>query len=1181
MSSMTKYDKLLEGLEIPQRSIVETLDRTVFVAAGAGSGKTFTLTRRIVAALCPGSGKDGEPYLTDIEQALVITFTNKAAGEIKERVRGALRSAGFVDQALKVDNAWISTIHGMCARILHENALDLGLDPEFGVGEEQQVNALRELALNKALDELKGQSDIDALFAEYGAAAADSNGASVAKLVRELMTLAAGATNGFDSIAFAGTPVDPRAEIFQLSVAYERLSSYENSFEGASEKLEHDRALLQSYLLLAPNSQTLEAATSLLAGLKRPSKREWSVKYSCAEAKEAQADLTNVLAQVEAELRFGAAANLQAPLVKLARLATTHFDALKRAAGILDNDDLLRLCARAFEEHPEIAALYTNKFKLVMIDEFQDTNTQQVNMIKRLAGEDCCHLCTVGDAQQAIYGFRGADVRVFEERQREVGESSLVRMDTNFRSDEAILRFVKRCCKDTDIVPGFMDLNASDKRDNHFEGIKHPRVVVEFGRAAYGTKPTADERRSIEAIQIADRLASMMPEVQPRQMAVLMRSTKHSQCIIDALRSRGIESVIVGGSTFADAPEVKTIAALLHTLANPKDTQAGLFAVLESPMFDLDANDLVALGTRAQDKLASPAKRRINAGIQASAPLFEGIVESERLSLAREVLARAWQRVGSLPVADIVLGAVRESGWLARLEHAGAQGRATAANILRAIDHIRALSEAEGLGPVATCDAFDTWLAGAKESPATLSGEGANAVSIMTVHASKGLEFDVVAVVGCTGSERSRGLPKLLSHREGAELLVTLAPKESVKLPERETLSDPSRTSSAGAWRAFMEEEATLDQQREDGRLFYVALTRARECVILSLNTYEKKDGTLVPAMAQNIADTLGIAHMEPGESLVDFAGPAPAVVRCCVPGYDEAHRMQVNSNHTLDEPIQAYNTFLARNTTEQTFDVFEVQTTLAAPLGFWRPREGTFSYSSAHKALDESRGALGLDAILHLPNSKALSAEHLAYLNEYPHDSWHETQKSKHKAQATVPLDIEQESEPSPTDADRATKLGSAFHELARLMVETGKEPSEQHIDMVAKNYGVSMRDSERLKSALKRWAGSALRAEVQSYEHLRAEVPFFCAVESEFGRDLEGAIDLLATSGKCALLVDYKTGDHGKTYGEIRALHDMQARFYAYVLGLQGFEDIECAFVCVELEDDSGQPVVTRYTF
>ena len=119
----------LSTLMPQQLQIVKTLDRPLFVSAGAGSGKTFTLTRRIVYALSPESG----PFVEHLDQVLAITFTKDAAAEIRDRVRRALIEEGMDEEALTVDDAWISTIHGMCSRILRAHALELGIDPEFTV----------------------------------------------------------------------------------------------------------------------------------------------------------------------------------------------------------------------------------------------------------------------------------------------------------------------------------------------------------------------------------------------------------------------------------------------------------------------------------------------------------------------------------------------------------------------------------------------------------------------------------------------------------------------------------------------------------------------------------------------------------------------------------------------------------------------------------------------------------------------------------------------------------------------------------------------------------------------------------------------------------------------------------------------------------------------------------------
>ena len=122
-----------------QRTVVTTLDAPLMVSAGAGSGKTFTLTQRVAFALSPEAGEAG---LSSVDELLAITFTTKAAAELKGRIKGLLLSEGLEGEALKVDDAWVSTIHGMAARILREHALEVGLDPAFQVSGEVEADEL-------------------------------------------------------------------------------------------------------------------------------------------------------------------------------------------------------------------------------------------------------------------------------------------------------------------------------------------------------------------------------------------------------------------------------------------------------------------------------------------------------------------------------------------------------------------------------------------------------------------------------------------------------------------------------------------------------------------------------------------------------------------------------------------------------------------------------------------------------------------------------------------------------------------------------------------------------------------------------------------------------------------------------------------------------------------------------
>ncbi len=204
----------LSTLMPQQLQVVKTLDRPLFVSAGAGSGKTFTLTRRIVYALSPESG----PFVEHLDQVLAITFTKDAAAEIRDRVRRALIEEGMDEEALTVDDAWISTIHGMCSRILRAHALELGIDPEFTV-----LTDTDEL-MDQAVEHVLGRAtspdaapelaaSLKALYAWYpmaGEGGPFGAGATIKGLVRELLELSTSCRAAWTMCAWRAARPTPR-----------------------------------------------------------------------------------------------------------------------------------------------------------------------------------------------------------------------------------------------------------------------------------------------------------------------------------------------------------------------------------------------------------------------------------------------------------------------------------------------------------------------------------------------------------------------------------------------------------------------------------------------------------------------------------------------------------------------------------------------------------------------------------------------------------------------------------------------------------------------------------------------------------------------------------------------------------------------------------------------------------
>ena len=1137
-----------------QEKTIKTLDKPLFVAAGAGSGKTFTLTQRIVWALKEGSGADRKPYLNSLDQALIITFTNAAATEIKERVRGALEKEGLHSAALQVDDAWISTIHGMCSRILKIHALDLGLDPEFEIINDMTRNQLVNISIEEVLRELSQ----DESYAEFLSTYAGNRDALKSR-IETLISYAQSSPVGMDAISFAGDNSDLevlKAELESLCGALEALKgAIAATKPDEAEQLQSVQSelssKLQQHLVLSLTDFDQVFWDTLQKALK--------IGRSSKEIKIVKDEATYQLKVCSALFGLIQDTSEGQCLKDVTEQVYKLFKQKKLAVGGLDNDDLLHLTAKVFEEHPEIAAVYTDKFKLVMVDEFQDTDQQQVQMIKSLSGKDAQYLTTVGDAQQSIYRFRGADVDVFFRRQAEVSEDLQPRLVDNFRSHNEILRFVAKVCSADGMIPNFMDLSAG-REEPATPFIAHsPRVyfeVTKFEKSG-NSKPGDDVTRSqLVAYQLADRINTLMQDekIQAKDVAILMKSVKKAQPYIEALRTFGIESVVSGASTFGEQPEVQLIGSLLQALANMYDSYEGLFPVLSSEIFSLDASDLLLLGTNFGENGQRITNRDIAESVvnDVCNPPFE---ISPKLKNALEVLSNARSSLSNKRVSDVIKKVVLDAGWISRLQKMGNEGQSKIANIFAALEQIDSLQTDLSVGVASVARTFSQWCSTAKESPKVLHCSTQNAVTFMTIHASKGLEFPVVAVVGAvSGPKAGAGSEPFLHVRKDDSYQIAFS-SSSKKLHElydgcHEVPTSLDECKNLLEWRMFLETQENEFEEQEQNRRLYVALTRAREAVILTSTIDLTKEG-ISPRYTRKITNAL---FKEPplsaGEHQFEYGGNLAGCMRVVQGSGKKDEPIQVEGLELVEpfgdksEPSDDNPSEEENSQAVETFDLYEKVRLSVISETIYDQRKDFFSYSSAHQQMAE--------------NFKGEN-------NPQP------------VAETSVML-----SDTLADDGVDPTSLGSAFHELAQIMVETQSKVDEKTIERQCFKNSVPQRAVSRVKQALELWSNSAIRQEALAHDVVIAESPFTLQVDSEYGNYVEGAIDLLAYNkgSKDVLVVDYKTGDKGLSATQIYEHHQMQANFYAYVLMQRGFTKVECAFVCVEVEE-AGQPHVARYTF
>lgn len=1152
-----------------QEKTIKTLDKPLFVAAGAGSGKTFTLTQRIVWALKEGSGADGKPYLNSLDQALIITFTNAAATEIKERVREALEKEGLHSAALQVDDAWISTIHGMCSRILKIHALDLGLDPEFEIINDMTRNQLVNISIEEVLRELSQ----DESYAEFLLTYAGNRDALKSR-IETLISYAQSSPVGMDAISFVGDSSDLeilKAELENLCGALEALrAAIAATKPDEAEQLQNVQSELSSKL-----------QQHLVLSLTDFDQAFWEALGKAVKAvrssKEIKDEAAYQLKVCSALFRLIQDASEGQCLKDVTEQVYKLFKQKKRAVGGLDNDDLLHLTAKVFEEHPEIAAVYTDKFKLVMVDEFQDTDQQQVQMIKSLSGKDAQYLTTVGDAQQSIYRFRGADVDVFFRRQAEVSEDLQPRLVDNFRSHNEILRFVAKVCSADGMIPNFMDLSAG-REEPATPFIAHsPRVyfeVTKFEKSG-NSKPGDDVTRSqLVAYQLADRINTLMQDekIQAKDVAILMKSVKKAQPYIEALRTFGIESVVSGASTFGEQPEVHLIGSLLQALANMYDSYEGLFPVLSSEIFSLDASDLLLLGTNFGENGQRITNRDIAESVVNDVCNLPFEI-SPKLKNALEVLSNARRSLSNKRVSDVIKKVVLDAGWISRLQKMGNEGQSKIANIFAALEQIDSLQKELSIGVASVAKAFSQWCDTAKESPKVLHCSTQNAVTFMTIHASKGLEFPVVAVVGAvSGPKAVAGSEPFLYVKKDDSYQIAFS-SSSKKLHElydgcHEVPTSLDECKNLLEWRMFLETQENEFEEQEQNRRLYVALTRAREAVILTSTIDLTKEG-ISPRYTRKITDALfEEPPLSAGEHQFEYGGNLAGCMRV-VQGFGKKDEpIQVEGLELVEpfgdksEPSDCKPSEEENSQAVETFDLYEkVQLSVAAETAYDQ-RKGFFSYSSAHQQMAEN---------FKVENNQKLEDQSQVERQEHEEDNLQPAAETSVVLHGTLA-----------DDGVDPTSLGSAFHELAQIMVETQSKVDEQTIDRLCLKNSVPQRAVSRVKQALELWSNSEIRQEALAHDVVIAESPFTLQVDSKYGNYVEGAIDLLAYNkgSKDALVVDYKTGDKGLSAAQIYEHHQMQANFYAYVLMQRGFTKVKCAFVCVEVEE-AGQPHVARYTF
>jgi ATP-dependent helicase/nuclease subunit A len=872
-----------------QAKAIGTRDVTVSLSSGAGCGKTFVLTERFLSHLEPGT--NGAAAF-ELDELVAITFTDRAAREMRDRIRAkcyerlAAAPAKEGDYWLRLlrslDAARVSTIHAFCAALLRSHAVEAGIDPRFAVLESAQAQTLLAELIDDVLRSKLAACDGDVLdlLVIFG----------LRSFREQLMDLHAAVRSHDFRRWLTMTPEDVVAnweryhrervlptliEEFATSPAVMRVMEIlrECTFENKTMR-ERQAVLLDVLPRIATSDRLAEdlEAVRQHAYVRSAGPKHWPSEELHDEFGELATGLREEAKALLGQLTIDPAAALVAArsgiaLLKLAAEIDAAYDAEKSEQGVLDFDDLLIHARRLLIENPSVSESLARQNTLLLVDECQDTDLVQVEVINALCGDADRggRLFFVGDYKQSIYRFRGADPRVFRALRDQTPEAGKLGLTKNFRSQPGILDFVNALfCDELGRKGGYDRLTA------HREQM-HPAGVVEFlwalpeGESVAGSDASetkfngetydagsddgkdAVSRRRREADWIARRIRRLLDDERDGDEAPLLIAQKAGppravQAGDIAILFRALSNVqyyeealrSYGIDYYLVGGHAFYAQQEIYDLLNLLRTidcpadEISLAGVLRSPFFSLADETLFWLAEYGG--LAAAFER-------SETPQEISEEQQARVKLARKVVGDLRRKKDRMPVAALINEALALTGFDAAIV-GDFLGERKLANLRKLVEQARALERGGVMGLSDFIVQLSEFVVRQPKEPlAATQPESTNVVRLMTIHQAKGLEFPVVIV------------PDVGWTTHGGHDAVAFDPELGplVRLPK----DHPQAKALCG----FKLHQVMCGDEDADEeiRLLYVATTRAADYLILSssLQGFEKTNGPWLKLLAE------------------------------------------------------------------------------------------------------------------------------------------------------------------------------------------------------------------------------------------------------------------------------------------------------------------------------------------
>lgn len=810
----------------PEQALaINTIKSNVSLLAGAGSGKTYVLMKRFVQIL----RADLSVNPTNI---VAITFTRKAADEIKGRVRQAvgecveqaqtdLERLRWQEHLQKVESAPISTIHSLCSRILRDNPVETQLDPEFTILEDFEAQDFFKETLQQYLRKnIKENAALRRLVQTYGVNSfvnqVTALGDKLSELVRE------------DNLAEPYLKAKEELPALQQKL-FAAVRTVIEAREALGAKTKGRQTLTEAAGLLDEMQKQLLAPEPDCSLLDASGVVKVSGKALAAEL----TNLKNLRHELNHVLLNAKGCDLVQDWLAVLQEFYACLSARKQENNVLFNDDLDLLAIEHLQKNEALQQKYQERYKYIMVDEFQDTNERQRQLIYLLCGnklDNKNNLFIVGDVKQSIYRFRHADVSVFNRVKEDIAQNAgkNLGMKTNFRSTQSIVESCNTAfCQ-------LMDLPKEEICLEHHEGANTGGAKVCLLQVPYKSKDddlgAKEDKWQKEAEAIAAYLQQELPKVEPQlrpgaSKAILLRAMTHCEILRQTLQGYGINCVVVKGKGFYEQQEVLDILNLLAALHN-RYASLELAGALRSNYFGLDDATLTQLFWQTDkdkplwDVLQAVGSGELQLNLQPeqqalamhAAERLHSLRQAAALMALPELFAQLWDELKP----EFVLSQ-QENGpsklanvkKLRRLAQQYCQTKqASLAEWLQNVKDLRASSSKE---PAATVQADD-------------------ALQIMTIHNSKGLEFDLVILPQLDKSVKGDTASiKYLPGKEGEQGLL------GIKVPDKEM-----QLQNSGVYELAKARDSELEEE-ESRRLLYVAMTRAQKQLLMVGTVAEEK----------------------------------------------------------------------------------------------------------------------------------------------------------------------------------------------------------------------------------------------------------------------------------------------------------------------------------------------------